>query len=105
MRKEERTLSDDDSKEVSDQPKELVGQGVMITTTDNPFSPFTEFKEWYSYDELKGYRTLSLLASVTNTSPNLSFVDQELAIDRAIDEMIEYNILGIYKKVYEPETL
>lgn len=72
---------------------------VMITTTDNPFSPFNEFEEWLRFDEAAGYYTLPYLARVTRTSDELSFADQELAIEQAIDEIAHENILGIYRKV------
>lgn len=72
---------------------------VMITTTDNPFSPFTEFDDWRRYDEAAGYYTLPYLARVTRTSDELSFADQEIAIEQAIDEIAYENILGIYRKV------
>ena len=38
---------------------------VMLTTVDNPYSPFTQFDDWYSYDVLKGHNTCSLLARMT----------------------------------------
>ena len=27
---------------------------ILITTVDNPFDPFTDFDNWYRYDESKG---------------------------------------------------
>lgn len=77
----------------------MASKEVMITTTDNPFSPFTEFDEWRKYDEAAGYYTLPYLARVTRTSDELSYSDQELAIEQAIDEIAQENILGIYRKV------
>lgn len=77
---------------------------VMLTTNDNPFSPFTEFDEWLAFDEIKGYRTLNFLARVVTTSGDLSLEDQERAIDLAIDEIVENNVLGIYRKFYEDDT-
>lgn len=76
---------------------------VMITTTDNPFSPFTAFDEWNKWDMDHDYHTLSYLARVTRTSDELTFADQELAIEQAIDEIVSENILGVYRKV-TPET-
>lgn len=72
---------------------------VMVTTTDNPFSPFTQFDEWFRFDEAQGYHTCQYLARVTRTSDELSFSDQELAIEQAIDSIVELNVLGIYTKV------
>lgn len=76
---------------------------AMVTTKDNPFSPFTQFDEWRRFDEMKGYHTLSLLARVTHTSTDLSEVDQELALDLAVEEIVHFNVTGNYIKVYEPE--
>lgn len=33
----------------------------MLTTVDNPWNPFTHFREWYVYDIMHGYHTLSYL--------------------------------------------
>ena len=74
-------------------------QDVMLTTTDNPYDPFTQYDEWYAFDARKGYHTPSYLARIVVTSDELSEVDQELLIDEAVDEIVETNVLGIYKKV------
>lgn len=68
----------------------------MLTTTDNPFDPHTQFDEWNAYDMGKGYHTLSYLARVASYSNDLSQVDRERVIDEAIDEIVELNVLGIY---------
>lgn len=71
----------------------------MITTEDNPYSPFTQFDEWLAYDEQKGYYTCEYLARVTHGSYDLSDADNDLAQEIAIDSIVELNLLGIYKKV------
>lgn len=71
----------------------------MLTTTDNPYDPFTQFDDWYDYDESKGYHTCSYLARIAKTSDDLSEEDNAIEINRAIDEICSLNILGIYKKV------
>lgn len=73
----------------------------MLTTVDNPYNPFTQFDEWYVYDTMKGYHSLSLLARITHSSPDLSEADQSLAIEQAIDEIVEINASGMHKKVSE----
>ena len=74
----------------------------MLTTTDNPFNPFTQFDEWLSYDIDAGYGTLNFLARIVRTSPELSEADKSLAIEQAIDEIVDENVLGLYKKVAQP---
>lgn len=73
----------------------------MLTTIDNPYDPFTEFDEWDAYDRQAGYNTCGYLARIVRTSDELSEADQEVAIDEAIDEIVELNVLGVYKKVYK----
>lgn len=72
---------------------------VMLTTIDNPYNPFTQFEEWYAYDLAKGYRTCELLGRYAMTSEGLSDVDNEEAINLAIEEIIRD--LPIYKKVFK----
>ena len=71
----------------------------MLTTTDNPFDPFTQNDEWTAYDESLGYYTNCFLARVANLSNELSPQDESIAIESAIDEIIKYNVNGLYRKV------
>lgn len=70
----------------------------MLTTEDNPFDPFTQFDEWNVYDRQLGWNTLAYLGRVVRSSPDLSQVDQDLAIEQAMDEIVSENV-GLYKKV------
>lgn len=72
---------------------------AFLTTTDNPYSPFTQFDQWMAYDTQMGYNSCSYLARIAKTSEELSPLDQAIAIEEAIDEIVGYNLLGIYKKV------
>lgn len=74
----------------------------MLTTTDNPYDPFTQFDEWFQFDQAAGYNTPQYLARVAISSPDLSDADQSVAYENAIDEIIELNVLGIYRKVEAP---
>lgn len=71
----------------------------LLTTIDNPFNPFVDYDEWYKYDVDKGYNTCAFLARVAITSDELSDVDQDQAIEQAMDEIVKYNVLGIYLKI------
>lgn len=74
----------------------------MVTTIDNPFDPFTSFSQWYAFDVASGYYTSAYLARVVSTSDELSEADQDLAMEQAIDEIVQENVLGIYRKVTQP---
>jgi hypothetical protein len=77
----------------------------MLTTIDNPFNPFTQFDEWYAYDVGKGYHTCAYLARITVSSEELSEEDESVAIEAAINEILEINVLGLYKKIVEDESI
>lgn len=72
---------------------------ALVTTTDNPFDPFTQWDEWYAYDETLGYHTTSFLARIARTSDELSDDDMRVAINNAVDEICRENVLGLYRRV------
>ena len=72
---------------------------VMLTTVDNPYNPFTQFDDWYAFDMLQGYNTCEYLARICFPSDALSISLNDAEIERAIDEAVKYNVIGIYKKV------
>ena len=74
-------------------------ESTMLTTIDNPFSPFDQFNEWNAFDIEKGYYTCAYIARITVASDELGELDQLLAIDKAINEIVNFNILGLYIKV------
>jgi len=76
----------------------------MLTTFDNPYDPFEQFDSWYMFDRDKGYNTCSYLARIARTSDQLSDKENELEIERAIDEIIKYDFRNIYKKVVRQDV-
>ena len=71
----------------------------MLTTIDNPFDPFTQFDSWFQFDIEKGYYSCSRLARIAKLTDDLSDKETDEEIERAIDEIIKYDFLNIYKKV------
>ena len=71
----------------------------MLTTFDNPFDPFEQFTSWFMFDVEKGYNSCSYLARIAKRTDDMT--DQEVSdeIERAIDEIIQYDFANIYKKV------
>ena len=71
----------------------------MLTTFDNPYDPFEQFTLWLLFDKEHGYDTCEYLARIANISDQLSEHENNLEVERAIDEIIKLNPLNIYKKV------
>ena len=70
-----------------------------LTTFDNPFDPFTQFDSWFLFDTEKGYDSCSKLARIAKLSDDLSEQETDEEIERAIDEIIKYDFMNVYKKV------
>lgn len=77
---------------------------VMLTTTDNPYNPFTQYDSWAAYDRQMGYYTPEYLARIAKTSSILSDAQNDAIVEDAINEIVALNILGIYKKVIWPDS-
>ena len=74
---------------------------VGLTTVDNPYDPFEQFTSWFLFDEEKGYHSTSYLGRIARTSDELSDEENNLEVERAIDEIIKYDFRNIYRKVRE----
>lgn len=76
-----------------------MANNCMLTTFDNPFDPFEQFTSWFMFDVEKGYNSCAYLALIAKLTDDMS--DQEISdeINRAIDEIIKYDFMNIYKKV------
>ena len=71
----------------------------MLTTIDNPYDPFKQFNSWFLFDVEKGYNSCGYLARIARTTDQMSDAENEEEIERAIDEIIQYDFMNIYKKV------
>jgi len=71
----------------------------MLSTIDNPYNPFDEYRRWYEFDTRAGYHTASFLARITFNSYEMSEADQALAVEQAVDEAVFENLPGNYIKI------
>lgn len=71
----------------------------MLTTIDNPYDPFDNFKAWFMFDVQKGYNCCSYLARIAKTSDEMTELENDEEIERAIDEIIEHDFMNVYIKV------
>ena len=77
----------------------------MLTTFDNPYDPFEQFDSWFLFDVEKGYNSCAYLGRVARTSEQLSDEENDLEIERAIDEIIKYDYQNIYRKAKKKSSV
>ena len=78
-----------------------VNGSVALTTFDNPYDPFTQFEKWFLFDTEKGYNSCAYLGRIARTSEEFTEEENNQEIERAIDEIIKYDFMNIYKKEYK----
>ena len=78
-----------------------MAKDCMLTTFDNPYNPFDDFTLWMMYDKEQGYNTCERLARIAKLSDDMSQDEIDAETDRAMDEIIFYDFLNIYKKVWQ----
>lgn len=71
----------------------------MLTTIDNPYNPFEDFKKWYLFDVQNGYNSCAYLARLARISDDLTEKENDEEIERVIDEIIEFDFRNVYVKV------
>ena len=71
-----------------------------LTTHDNPWNPYTHYREWLREDARLGYGTPKLFADWTYITDEMSEKMIEFELKRATDEILEKFPL-IYKKFYK----
>ncbi len=67
---------------------------MYLTTTDNPYSPKSEFDQWLVFDLQKGYNTCGLLDRVCQTSDELSDAIIADDVEEAISWILDHDVTG-----------
>ena len=72
---------------------------VRITTIDNPYDVYDDFQSWFMYDVEHGYNTCGYLDRVSHVTPDMTDQESSQEVERAIDEIIKYDFMNMYRKV------
>lgn len=70
-----------------------------LTTKDNPYNPFDNFDKWMLFDQEHGYNSCGKVARLARTSDSFTERENDLEVERVIDEIIRHDFLNIYTKV------
>jgi hypothetical protein len=71
----------------------------MLTTSDNPYNPRTDYDNWKQWDEDNGYYTESYVARLLDMEEEFDSdndIKTNLLLDKVYQEILEQNILGVY---------
>ena len=71
----------------------------MLSTFDNPYNPFDDYTSWLLFDDEMKYNCAGKLARIAVISDDMTQKEVDEETERAIDEIIKYDFLNIYKKV------
>ena len=77
----------------------MVSMQYALTTVDNPYDPFTDFDHWILFDNDHGYNCCGKVARVARTCDAFTERENDLEVERAIDEIVRLDFLNLYKKV------
>lgn len=77
----------------------------MLTTIDNPYDPFEQFTSWLLFDNEKGYNCSSYLMRIAKIKDSMTLNEKNIEIERAIDDILAHDFIGIYKKVSRKVTV
>ena len=72
---------------------------AMLTTFDNPYNPFVDYTKWFLFDVEHGYDSAAYVGRIAKTTDQLSEEEYDEEVEKAIDEIIKYDFMNVYKKV------
>lgn len=76
---------------------------TALTTIDNPYSPFSQFDDWYSYDTEKGYDCCGYIDRMKTVlkqdTTYLSEESEDSVLENVINEIVTTDPTGLFVKV------
>jgi len=77
---------------------------IMLTTTQNPWNPFTQFDEWYNFDMNFGHNCLGYIARIGKYSDNLTEEEELFITNSTIREIAKENVFGDFRIIKRDGT-
>ena len=73
----------------------------MLTTIDNPYNPYKDYKLWWDWDRRHLYNTAEYLAFVDGYAEGIQTTDVEAedSIEESIDWILANDDLHIYARI------
>lgn len=78
-----------------------MAKGVALSTVDNPFNPFTQFRDWFNFDIDHGYDCCAIVGRLAVTSNELLPTERSIILEAAINRFVEADPIGLYCKVVD----
>lgn len=76
-------------------------KAVRLSTVDNPYNPFTEWKDWLNYDLVNHIDSCAVLARHVFLSDAMTDEENAIAVEKAIDDIVATDPTGQFIKVVE----
>jgi len=78
----------------------MANKEIALTTIDNPYSPFSQWDQWYAFDLENGTDCCGYIARMNEANTTLLEEDVESQlIEQTIDEIVNLDPTGMYIKV------
>lgn len=93
---------------VKDVVVEHTDDNAMLTTIDNPWNPFTHFTEWKEFDLVHNhntYETLAILGSFGLLQSRLSESEFDEHVNATMNRLIDTDPVGLFIKVWPDSVI
>lgn len=71
----------------------------MLTTTNNPWNPYTQFDEWFAFDLNFGHNCLAQMMRRIEIPDNLTEEEQDFILDETCRDIAKDNFFGDFRLI------
>ena len=75
---------------------------ILLTTTDNPINPFTDWDAWYAEDLRLGHDTCGRISRAYVDTDDMSDLDNAIEYSRVIREIFSLDADNLYTLAKKP---